>query len=57
MIGDRLKDKRHEMQLSEAGMARFLGMEVDKNFYQAAQEKMLAPAREEHKFEQLTIQA
>ena len=31
------------------------GFEVDKNFYTLAQEKMLAPAREEHKFEQQTL--
>ena len=31
------------------------GFEVDKGFYEAAEEKMLAPAREEHKFEQLSL--
>mgnify|MGYP002408184169 FL=1 len=31
------------------------GFEVDKNFYEAAQKKMLAPAREERKFEQIRL--
>ena len=31
------------------------GFEVDKNFYKAAQEKMLAPAREESKYEQVRL--
>ena len=31
------------------------GFEVDKNFYQLAQDKMLAPAREERKYEQLKL--
>lgn len=31
------------------------GFEVDKGFYEDAEEKMLTPAREEHKFEQLSL--
>ena len=31
------------------------GFEVDKNFYILAEEKMIAPARESHKFEQLKL--
>lgn len=36
----------------EAGRSGY-GFEVDRNFYKAAQEKMIAPALEEHKYSQL----